>query len=248
MNELICDLNKFKGTIVTLENILIFDDHTVNAVQMKILGLVILLFTSNLLCGQTEFTFVFLNTRTDKEELPKEQVDKLMEGHMANMERLAKEDKLIAAGPFEGGGGVFVFKSNSIDEVKEWIGTDPGVQAKRWTIEILPYKPLVGSICKTSEPYEMVSYSFIRFWPEIKKYTVSETPKLISDHESYWKKYSATSDVITFASFGNEEGDILITLEPVDEKMLVNDPSIVKGLTRFDKKVLWIAKGSFCEN
>lgn len=214
---------------------------------MKILGLVIFLFTSNSLWSQYEFTFVFLNKRIDKDELPKEQVDKLMEGHMANMLRLANEDKLIAAGPFDGGGGIFIFKSNSIDQVKEWISTDPGVQAKRWNIEILLYKSLVGSICKVGEPYEMVSYNFVRFWPEIKKFTVSEAPSLISEHERYWKNYSTTKSVITFASFGNEEGDILITAEPVDEKILVNDPSIVKGLTRFDKKVLWIAKGSFCE-
>jgi uncharacterized protein YciI len=190
---------------------------------------------------------VFLNKKTDKEELPKEQIDKLMEGHMANMQRLANEDKLIAAGPFEGGGGIFIFKSDSIEQVKEWISTDPGVQAKRWNIEILPYKSLVGSICKIGEPYEMVSYHFIRFWPEIKKFTVSEAPSLIVEHVKYWKNYNTSNPVITFASFSGEEGDILITAQPIDEKILVNDPSIVKGLTRFDKKILWIAKGSFCE-
>ena len=219
----------------------------IKIVAMKIPGFIIFLFISGSLWGQSEFTFVFLNKKIDKEELPKDQIDKLMEGHMANMERLAKEDKLIVAGPFEGGGGIFIFKSNSIEQVKEWISTDPGVQAKRWNIEILPYKSFVGSICKVGEQYEMVGYNFIRFWPEIKKFTVSEAPSLITDHERYWKNYSSANGVISFASFGNEEGDILITAEPVDEKVLVNDPSIVKGLTRFDKKVLWIAKGSFCE-
>ena len=214
---------------------------------MRIYCLVIFLFVSNSLWGQSEFTFVFLNKKTDKEELPKEQIDKLMEGHMANMQRLANEDKLIAAGPFEGGGGIFIFKSDSIEQVKEWISTDPGVQAKRWNIEILPYKSLVGSICKVGEQYEMVSYHFIRFWPEIKKFTVSEAPSLIVEHEKYWKNYNTSNPVITFASFSGEEGDILITAQPIDEKILVNDPSIVKGLTRFDKKILWIAKGSFCE-
>ncbi|MBX2961191.1 MAG: hypothetical protein KF687_01690 [Cyclobacteriaceae bacterium] len=51
----------------------------------------------------SRYTFVFLNTRTDKAELPKEEVDKLMQGHMANITRLASEGKLIAAGPFDGG-------------------------------------------------------------------------------------------------------------------------------------------------
>ena len=215
---------------------------------MKLSGIIILIFISNSLWSQQELTFVFLNKKLNVEEMPKEQLDKLMEGHLANIKRLAKEDKLIVAGPFDGGGGIFVFKSNSVDEVKEWIATDPGIQAKRWDIEILPYKPLVGSICKAGEDYEMVSYHFIRFWPEIKKFTVSEAPSLIVDHEHYWKKYNPDNSMVTFATFGGENGDILITAQPVDENILVNDPSIVKGLTRFDKKVLWIAKGSFCES
>lgn len=214
---------------------------------MKIIVVTCLLFISSSLWGQTDFTFVFLNKRTDKEELPKEQLDKIMEGHMANIQRLAKEDKLLVAGPFDGGGGIFVFKSNSVEQVKDWLATDPGVQANRWNIEILSYKPIAGSICKVGEDYEMISYQFLRFWPEIKKYNVSDAPALIDDHQRYWKKYNTNNAVITFASFGGEDGDILITAQPVDENILVNDPSVAKGLMRFDKKTLWIAKGSFCE-
>ena len=44
------------------------------------------------------FIFVFLNKKTDKAELPKEELDKLMTAHLANIGRLAKEGKLIAAG------------------------------------------------------------------------------------------------------------------------------------------------------
>ncbi|HEY5823271.1 MAG TPA: YciI family protein [Cyclobacteriaceae bacterium] len=99
-------------------------------------------------------TFVFLNKKADAAQLPKEQNDKIMEGHMANINRLAKEGKLIAAGPFDGGGGIFIFKSNSIEDVKNWLSTDPGVQANRWNTEILPYQPRYGSACTVSEPYE----------------------------------------------------------------------------------------------
>ena len=58
-----------------------------------------------------ELIFVFLNKRIDKAELPEGEVKKIMEGHMANIERLSKEGKLISAGPFDGGGGIFIFKS-----------------------------------------------------------------------------------------------------------------------------------------
>ena len=60
------------------------------------------------------------------------EVTRIQEGHMANINRLAKEGKLIAAGPFVDGGtlrGVFVFKVGSIDEAKTLAKTDPAVKA-----------------------------------------------------------------------------------------------------------------------
>src|SRR6185295_4168302 len=90
------------------------------------------------LVGQSVFAqqmvFVFLHYKSDKTELPQEQVDKIMEGHFANMKKLADERKLLVAGPFEGGGGVFIFNSRSSDEVREWIKFDPGVKNNRWNV------------------------------------------------------------------------------------------------------------------
>jgi uncharacterized protein YciI len=94
--------------------------------------LVILFFLSTQISfSQTpELIFVFLNKRSDKAALPEEEVKKIMDGHMANIERLAKEGKLISAGPFDAGGGIFIFKSKSVAEVNEWLSTDPGVKRK----------------------------------------------------------------------------------------------------------------------
>ncbi|HRW98769.1 MAG TPA: YciI family protein, partial [Cyclobacteriaceae bacterium] len=77
---------------------------------------------------ESKFTFVFLNTRTDKPELQKEELDELMKGHLANIRRLVKEGKMIMAGPFDGGGGIFIMNSNSVDSVKNWLKTDPGIK------------------------------------------------------------------------------------------------------------------------
>ena len=93
----------------------------------------------------------------------------------------------------------------------------------------------------------MISYQFIRFWPEIKKFTINDAPALIAQHEEYWKNQHGKKALITFASFKETNGDILISAEPIDESVIVNDPAIQVGLIRFEKKTLWIAKGSFCE-
>src|SRR3989339_527286 len=90
------------------------------------------------------YLFVFLNTNPNKPVLPKEQVDSIMAGHMANIGRLAKEGKLLIAGPFYDGGGIFVLATASKDTAWEWLRTDPGVRANRWNIELLPYHPRRG--------------------------------------------------------------------------------------------------------
>jgi len=190
------------------------------------------------------FVFVFLNSKPDKTELPKAEVDKIMEGHMANINRLAKENKLIAAGPFEGGGGIFIFNSGSKEEVAAWLETDPGIRAKRWDIEIFNYKPRVGSVCVVGEPYEMTFYTFIRFA------TNDVTPdmeKAFKSHDQYLQQALTGSDIIQEGTFGVSDGTILVARGDSNQKLIDQDPAIQNGSLKYTVKKLYIAKGSFCE-
>lgn len=194
-----------------------------------------------------ELIFVFLNKREDKAELPEAELKKIMDGHMANIERLAKEEKLVAAGPFDGGGGIFIFKSNSTEQVKGWLQTDPGVQANRWRVEVLPYFPHVGGACAVSEPYEMVTYQFIRFIPNIAKFNIQDAPRTLRKHDDYLKEIVKTGNVVTEATFGDDEGGILVLKGDLDQTVIETDPAVREGLLQFEIKKLWIAKGGLCE-
>lgn len=197
--------------------------------------------------GQS-FTFVFLNSKKDKQELPKEEVDKIMQGHMANIERLAREGKLIVAGPFEGGGGIFILNTTSPEEAKTWLSSDPGVQANRWNIEILPYKPRTGSACSVGEKYEMTTYHFIRFTAQVTKSTTKNYPDILKRHDDYIKeKFSTTGNIITEGIFGDYDGGILILKGDLQKEIIEADPGVQEGLLTFDIKKLWVAKGAFCE-
>lgn len=166
---------------------------------------------------------------------------------MANITRLAKEKKLAAAGPFEGGGGIFIFRSKSKKEVEDWLNTDPGIQAKRWDVEIQSYSPRVGSVCSVGEPYEMVLYNFVRYTLNTSKDTYGMIAEGMKDHQQYIKELSAAGNIITEASFGDDEGSILIMKGEISKELIEKDPAVQKQVMTAELKKLYIAKGSFCE-
>lgn len=197
--------------------------------------------------AQDKYIFVFLHKRTDLAALSKEETDKIMSGHMANINKLAKEGKLAAAGPFDGGGGLFIFKSSSAKEVTEWMSPDPGVQAKRWNIEMLPYEPKIGGVCPVSEPYEMVSYTFVHFKPKVYKFNVQEAGDTIEEHNKFMRELSTGGNVVTHALFGGTDGAILVMKGDVQQEVILADPAVSGALFEPEFKKLYIAKGSFCE-
>lgn len=191
--------------------------------------------------------FVFLNKRTDLPALPKDESNKLMEGHMANIERLAKEGKLVVAGPFEGGGGIFVLKTNSVEEAKGWLANDPGVKAERWRMEYLPVTFRAGNACAAKEPYQMVSYHFMRYGLNLTKFNVQQAGNTLQKHMVYMKELNQTGNVIAEASLGDGEGSFLIMKGDLDQRVVEASPAVQEQVFTIEVKKLWVAKGSFCE-
>lgn len=82
--------------------------------------------------GMKKYVFCLLKTGSNT-TVTKEESQKLFEGHMNNIGRLAKEGKLVLAGPFmkneRNYRGIYIFNANSIEEAKEFVATDPAVQS-----------------------------------------------------------------------------------------------------------------------
>ena len=212
---------------------------------MKTVVLSLALLIHGITYGQN-FVWVFLNKKENKEELPAEQVKEIMDGHMANISRLAKEGKLLAAGPFEEGGGIFVFDSHSFAEVNEWLSTDPGIQAKRWDIELFSYTARTGSVCSVGEKYEMTNYYFVRYTTQIVK-RVGKVPEARQAHQAYIKPWAESGAVIAEGSLSEEAGSVLVLKEKPSTEELMNDPAVKSGALNADLEKLFIARGSFCE-
>jgi len=216
---------------------------------MKLLLLLISLAVSpvTILAQQKSYIIVFLNKKPESEKVDQATTQKLMEGHMANIRRLGEEGKLLAAGPFDGGGGLFIFNTTSVEEAEGWVNTDPAVQANRWRVELLPYTPRIGSVCPVKGDIEMVSYTFVRFDAVVDKFTAPNYPNIIRQHEAYMKKVINASDIVTEAIFGPNEGGILVVRSDLASDAFADDPGVQQGLVDVEMKKLYIPKSSFCE-
>lgn len=89
--------------------------------------------------GMKKYVFCLLKTGSNT-TATKEESQKLFEGHMNNIGRLAKEGKLVLAGPFmkneRNYRGIYIFNASSIEEAKEFVATDPAVQSNLLEAEL----------------------------------------------------------------------------------------------------------------
>jgi uncharacterized protein YciI len=97
------------------------------------------------------FILVLLVRPPNAPDMPKPELDKLQESHMANMRRLADEGKLFKAGPTEDFSGrnvrgIFILKTESFVEAREWVATDPSVKAGRLVPEFIKWFVQKGSL------------------------------------------------------------------------------------------------------
>ncbi|WP_197734196.1 YciI family protein [Sphingobacterium daejeonense] len=93
--------------------------------------------------GMKSYYFVVLKTGPEKNN-NKEFVNEAFSGHMANINRLVKEEKLIVAGPFGKNNDQFrgLFILNNVkteEEAKEILETDPAIKSGLLSYTIYPW-------------------------------------------------------------------------------------------------------------
>jgi len=85
------------------------------------------------------------------------EIQKIQEGHMANINKMAQAGKLFAAGPVLDTGelrGIFIFRAGSVDEAKALAAEDPAIKAERLKLEILPWLGSKGIGVKAMEEFK----------------------------------------------------------------------------------------------
>ena len=92
--------------------------------------------------GMKKYIFCLLKTGSNT-TATKEETQKLFKGHMDNIGRLAKEGKLVVAGPFMKNDrnyrGIYVFNVATIEEAQMLVATDPAIKANLLEAELTPW-------------------------------------------------------------------------------------------------------------
>lgn len=92
--------------------------------------------------GMKKYVFCLLKSGTNT-TASKEETRKLFEGHMANINKLAKEGKLVVAGPFMKNDrnyrGIYIFNVETVEEAKALVVTDPAIKANLLEAELTPW-------------------------------------------------------------------------------------------------------------
>lgn len=92
--------------------------------------------------GMKQYVMVILTTgKSDVKE--KNSRDSLFAGHMNNIKKLAKEGKMVVAGPLGKNDlsyrGIFVFNTASVEDARAMVDTDPAVKAGIFDAIYIPW-------------------------------------------------------------------------------------------------------------
>lgn len=126
----------------------------------------------------------------------KEEAEKIQAGHMANIEKMATDGKLFAAGPMMDNGdlrGIFIFRNISPTEAQALAAADPAVKAGRLKLDLMPWmaapKNIGGRIMEEYRknpkvPMTMTKYHFVilKRGPNWTNVATPEVQKLQLDH------------------------------------------------------------------
>jgi uncharacterized protein YciI len=91
--------------------------------------------------GMKQYVMAFLKRGTN-DTISKERSATLQKAHLENIQRMAKEGKLVVAGPFLDRGdlrGVYIFNVTSVEEAKALTETDPAIKANTLSMELKPW-------------------------------------------------------------------------------------------------------------
>jgi uncharacterized protein YciI len=186
--------------------------------------------------------FVFLNSNPNRPELSEDSVQTLQKLHMENIMSMASEGTLVLAGPFEGGGGLFLINAPDTATVWSYLNDDAAIAAGRFVIEMYPFSKNWGSICEVADGATMKTYGFIRFRELM--------TDVIADNADQRQALGEAGTLLFSGNFESTYAGIMI-LQSTPDSLLQSiasaHPGVSNGHLSAEIRQLWMSEGVLCD-
>jgi uncharacterized protein YciI len=185
------------------------------------------------------YHLVLLRRPANAPELDPDARRKLQEAHMANIRKLAQEGKLVLAGPFLDNTplrGVYVLKTQSMDEAKRWTLTDPAVQAGRLAPEFHIWIQPTNTFSTPPESNPMENYALVIYnkGGNFQPLNVPDIRPVILRHLAFLKSLRESGKMVVGGPFKDGTGDslgllIFATTPEEASQIVADDPFVLAG-------------------
>jgi uncharacterized protein len=177
------------------------------------------------------YHLVFLCRPANAPPLDPDVRQKLQEAQLANIRRLAKEGKLVLAGPFLDDTplrGIFIFKTESLEEAKQWTLTDPAVAADRFVPEFHTWAQPASTFSTLPESNPMENYALV-LYNKGDKFQPVNAPGMqpvIPRHLAFLKSQREAGKLVA----GDSVGMLIFATTPEEASQIVaQDPFVLAG-------------------
>lgn len=185
------------------------------------------------------YHLVLLRRPANAPQLDPDARQKLQEAHMANIRKLAKEGKLVLAGPFLDDTplrGIFVLKTQSMDEAKRWTLTDPAVQANRLAPEFHIWIQPTSTFSTPPESNPMENYALVIYnkGDKFQELNAPDIQPVIPPHLAFLKSLRESGKMVVGGPFKDGSGDsrgllIFATTPEEASQIVADDPFVLAG-------------------
>ena len=195
------------------------------------------------------YILVFL-TPANNRNISIEEAQVIENNHLRNIGHLSESGVLANAGPFEGGGEFMLLNTLTRNDTEALLNNDPAIQNGLLKMEILSMEFRKGGICSPEIPYEMKTFSFVRYSPtnQIASYKTNADFEMKRTHQRHVDLLISSGDVLIEGIFPGNDGGIIVYKGSSLDDQIDEDPAIKQGYLKAETSIIWLNVGSFCDN
>lgn len=164
------------------------------------------------------YCFGFLNTHSERKEIPKAEGEAIQAAHLAHMNKMALAGRLLAAGPLAGAGvhrGIILYRCQTVEEAEGWTALDPAVMNKRLSTEFYRWRgpdhfgePLQTMLkADPNAKYQMIRLPLIVF-QKTEKWSGSGPAETLKEHGLVVTRLRQDGTLRAAGPFVDEQGRV----------------------------------------